>query len=111
MQRTGDINSFLDHIDYAVEHFGADHIAIGSDRHYNCGIAQERSIMPPKRRKHENLWSKPASEFTVTPAMTASLEWTNFPLFTCGLLQRGHSEKDIRKILGGNVVRVLKSHE
>ena len=111
LQNSGDINAFLKHIDYAVEHFGADHVAIGSDRHYNCGIAPVKSIMPKQRAKHENLWSKSASDFVVTPAMTASLEWTNFPLFTCGMLQHGHSEKDIRKILGENVVRVLKSHE
>ena len=111
LQNSGDINAFLDHIDYAVEHFGADHIAIGSDRQYDCGIAPVKSIMPKQRAKHEHLWSKPASDFVVTPAMTASLEWTNFPLFTCGMLQHGHSEKDIRKILGENVVRVLKSHE
>ncbi|MBW3541691.1 MAG: dipeptidase, partial [Planctomycetes bacterium] len=27
----GDIAAFLDHIDYAVKHFGADHVAIGTD--------------------------------------------------------------------------------
>ena len=36
-----------------------------------------------------------------------SMAWTNWPLFTVGLVQRGHSDEDIRKIIGGNVMRVL----
>jgi membrane dipeptidase len=35
----------------------------------------------------------------------------DFPKITEGLIQRGYSEKDIRKILGGNFVRVLKANE
>ncbi len=38
--------------------------------------------------------------------MTSSLAWTNWPLFTVGLVQRGYADDDIRKIIGGNVVRV-----
>lgn len=33
---------------------------------------------------------------------------SDFPLVTEGLLQRGFSEKDVKKILGGNFLRVLK---
>jgi membrane dipeptidase len=40
--------------------------------------------------------------------MTNSLAWTNWPLFTVGLDQRGYSDDDIRKIIGGNVMRVAK---
>jgi hypothetical protein len=35
--------------------------------------------------------------------------WTNFPLFTVGMVQRGHIEEDIRKILGGNMLRVTRA--
>ena len=35
----------------------------------------------------------------------------DFPKITEGLLQRGYSEKDIRKILGENFIRVLKANE
>jgi membrane dipeptidase len=38
--------------------------------------------------------------------MAQSLAWTNWPLFTVGLVQRGHSDDVIRKIIGGNVLRV-----
>ena len=38
-----------------------------------------------------------------------SIAWTNWPLFTVGLVQRGYSDEDIRKILGGNVMRVARA--
>ena len=41
--------------------------------------------------------------------MRLSMAWTNWPMFTVGLVQRGYSDEDIRKILGGNVLRVLRA--
>ena len=35
----------------------------------------------------------------------------DFPKITEGLVQRGYSAKDIKKILGGNFIRVLKANE
>ncbi len=37
-----------------------------------------------------------------------SLAWTNWPLFTVGLVQRGYADDAIQKILGGNVLRVAR---
>ena len=42
------------------------------------------------------------------PDQKLSLAWTNWPLFTVGLVQRGYSDRDIQKILGGNVLRVAR---
>jgi membrane dipeptidase len=33
----------------------------------------------------------------------------DFPLVTRAMLERGYSKKDIRKILGGNFIRVFKA--
>jgi len=41
--------------------------------------------------------------------MVQSLAWTNWPMFTVGLIQRGYSDEQIRKVIGGNMVRVLRS--
>ena len=38
-----------------------------------------------------------------------STVWTNWPLFTVGMVQRGYSDDDIRKIIGGNVLRVARA--
>ena len=36
---------------------------------------------------------------------------TTFPLITEALLEKGYNESDIDKILGGNILRVLKANE
>ena len=35
----------------------------------------------------------------------------DFPLVTKALLERGYSKKDIKKILGGNFLRVFKANQ
>jgi membrane dipeptidase len=37
------------------------------------------------------------------------MAWTNWPLFAVGLVKRGYSDDDIRKIIGGNVLRVARA--
>lgn len=106
----GDITAFLDHIDYVVKKFGADHVALGTDVAYASQNSAAESKKVPRRRRtrkeFRSLW--PADDFKTTSEMTSSLAWTNWPLFTVGLVQRGHSDEVIRKILGGNVMRVAR---
>jgi membrane dipeptidase len=58
--------------------------------------------------KWEHLW--PAFEFRESAEGSLSLAWTNWPLFTVGLVQRGHSDDVIRKVLGENVLRVWRAN-
>jgi membrane dipeptidase len=107
----GDIAAFLDHIDYMVKLVGADHIAIGTDIAYTSRQdAAERKRVPARRRsraRFASLW--PRETFTATAAARESLAWTNWPLFTVGLVQRGYRDEDIQKIIGGNVMRVARA--
>ncbi len=111
LRRTGDIRALLDHIDYAVGKFGADHVAIGTDVAYRSQYTEEEAQKIPRRgpsrTRFAALW--PEDDFTTEPAMTRSLAWTNWPMFTVGMVQRGHSDNAIRKILGGNVLRVARA--
>ncbi|MEZ6121863.1 MAG: membrane dipeptidase [Planctomycetaceae bacterium] len=113
LRRTGDITALLDHIDYVVKTFGADHVAIGTDVAYSSqNTAAENRKLPKRGRSREpfrSLW--PKDDFPETPEMSTSLAWTNWPLFTVGLVQRGYSDADIRKIIGGNVMRVAKESQ
>jgi membrane dipeptidase len=108
LRGTGDIASLLDHIQYVTKHFGVDHVAIGTDVAYSSQNSREENRKLPKRsparEPFRSLW--PKDDFVETPQMTSSLAWTNWPLFTVGLVQRGYSDDDIRKIIGGNVMRV-----
>lgn len=111
--RSGDINAMLDHIDHVVENFGADHVAIGTDVAYTSSrSSRENRKIPsrgPSRKRWANFWVPDdplfSSEWHQEPQVQ-SLAWTNWPLFTVGLVQRGYSDDDIRKIIGGNVLRV-----
>lgn len=115
----GDLGAFLDHIDYAVKKFGADHVAIGTDvSHSSRHAGAERNKIParPDGRspfpnagpRWEQLW--PVDNFVPKPQAALTTAWTNWPLFTVGLVQRGHSDATIRKILGENVLRVARAN-
>lgn len=110
---SGDINALLDHIDYMIKRFGARHVAIGTDSGYGSSrAAAERKSVPKRRirKRWEHLW--PAGALNAgarEPHMLQSLLWTNWPLFTVGLVQRGHTDEDIQRIIGGNMLRVAQA--
>lgn len=108
----GDISTMLDHIDYVAKTFGADHITIGTDRPYTSW--QSAGEIPKTRRireRWESLWPpddrRGASEWR-QDYQVQSLAWTNWPMITVGLVQRGYSDGDIRKIIGENILRVSR---
>ena len=104
-------------MDYAIKKFGPEHVAIGTDVAYisrNEATEAAKINRPPKsvgasRARWESLW--PADSFKTTPEAKLSLSWTNWPLFTVGLVQRGHSDDVIRKVLGENMLRVWRANE
>jgi membrane dipeptidase len=106
---TGDIQAMLNHIDYVVKKFGAGAAAIATDAVYNSANsnAEWRKLPRGRRRRAdwEGLWPKGSA-----PSQSnATLAWTNWPIFTVGLVQRGYSDADIQKIIGGNVLRVARA--
>ena len=107
----GDISTMLDHLDRAIRTFGADHVTIGTDVVYSSRMGPRKwARVPPDpktRRRWEALWPPP--NLTSEPRQKLSMAWTNWPLFTVGLVQRGHSDTDIKKVLGGNVLRVARA--
>jgi len=74
------VEDFVDHIDYAVELIGVDHVGISSDFDGGGGVTG---------------WDDASETFNVT------LE----------LVKRGYSEEDIRKMWGGNLLRVWREVE
>ena len=71
----------LDHIEHIIKVAGVNHVGLGSD--YD-GIG-----MLPKQLE----------------------DVTSYPLITQGLIDRGYSDDDIRKVLGLNLMRVWKKAE
>lgn len=70
----------VDHIDYIVKLVGDDYVGIGSD--------------------YDGVSALPLGMEDVT----------TYPKITEELIRRGYSKKSIRKILGGNVMRVMKAN-
>lgn len=108
---SGDIRAMLDHIDYIVKRFGADHVTIGTDVAYSSRNADAEYKKIGRRARNragfESFW--PPDAFKGYPSTHPSMAWTNWPMFTVGMVQRGHSDADIQKILGGNVLRVARA--
>ena len=74
------LSMLIDHLDHMVQLIGVDHVGLGSD--------------------FDGINSSPQSLDDVR----------NFPLITKELFKRGYSKKDIKKILGGNFIRLLKAN-
>ncbi len=105
---SGDISQLLNHIDYVVKNFGIEHVAIGTDVAHTSRYAAEENSKVPKRSKSRERFASLWPEGSLGgnwPGRT-SLAWTNWPLITVGLVQRGYSDDDIQKIIGGNMLRV-----
>ena len=76
------VDTVLDHIDHVVKLIGIDHVGIGSD--YD-GVGDSLPV--------------------------GLKDVSTYPNLVQGLLDRGYSEQDIVKILGGNLLRVWRANE
>jgi membrane dipeptidase len=77
----GDVGTVADHIDHVVKLAGIDHVGLGSD-------------------------------FDGISTLPQGLEDVScYPNLTAELLRRGYSEADVKKILGGNILRVMREVE
>lgn len=110
---SGDIAALLDHIEYVARTVGVEHVAIGTDRHCHSARAVEESAKypPPSRfypeRPRPRMTRQVGGEEPPEKLLTLSL--LNWPMFTVGLVQRGFSDDEVRKIIGGNVLRVARA--
>lgn len=75
------LEDVVDHIDHAVQVAGIDHVGLGSD--------------------FDGVFDLPAGLQDVT----------RLPWITHALLQRGYTEEEIYKLLGGNVLRLMEAVE
>mgnify|MGYP001590549164 FL=1 len=104
----------LDHIDYVVKNFGVDYVTIGTDVAHSSSASEQAYRKIPKRRSLRSRWEALWHPNEFGPEwrqehQILSLAWTNWPVFTIGMVQQGYSDDDIQKILGGNVLRVARA--
>ena len=107
LQNSMDINAFLDHIEYIARKFGVDHVAIGSDSGIHLADIELPGLSFPEYRPiWEQFWTPPGVP-VASEEKEWSVNWLNWPIYTVGLVKRGFSDDEIRKIIGGNVRRVI----
>lgn len=108
-----DMNAMLDHVDYLAQLVGMDHIGLGSDITYATSLRREEVAKINQRRRLRlglsQFWPDDANKGDPSWNMSRedSLAWVNRPYATVGLVQRGYSDEDIAKIVGGNHLRVF----
>ncbi len=99
-----DINDFIDHIVYISDLVGIDYVGIGTDRFV-------RPTLPEQMGRKEFNRSFPGfnGPFDAYNKQVKGFkyygEWGNF---VEGMLKRDFSEDEIRKVLGGNIMRIFK---
>jgi membrane dipeptidase len=77
----GTVATLADHIDHVVKVAGIDHVGLGSD-------------------------------FDGVTTLPEGMEdVSRYPYLTAELLRRGYSERDVKKVLGGNILRVMRQAE
>jgi len=104
------LDQFIAHIDEIVRRVGIDHAGLGIDYYAGqAGIASDEAA----RRNfeyaiREGLWS---TAYPPPPHhYPAGIETPRqLPNLTARLCERGYSEADVRKILGGNWLRVMRA--
>jgi membrane dipeptidase len=110
----GDVLALMDHLDHVIKRFGSEHAAIGCDVAYTSRFDKEERAKLLKApsgsaERWEHLW--PKDDYVTTLEAEQSLAWSNWPLFTLGMIMRGHGDEVIRRVIGGNMLRVLKANE
>jgi membrane dipeptidase len=99
-----DLESAMDHFRYLVDLIGVDHVAFGPDTLFGDHNALQREFAPRGHRP-----PRPMPQPQEEPPYVAGLEnpAETFRNITGWLVAHDYSDEDIRKVLGGNVLRVL----
>ena len=107
------LNTLLDHLNHIAKTVGTDHVCIGTDTTYSAPYPEEMTpyIKPRFDTRWWGNWNEQNQPLPPSDeGRTGSLAWTNWPLYTVGLVMRGYTDEDIAKILGGNFLRVLDAN-
>ncbi|UTF55716.1 dipeptidase [Natronosalvus rutilus] len=104
------VEDVLNHLDYAVDVMGVDHVGIGTDLD---GRSLDREETPPTsalrhyRPNHPEVYGAGATD-VYDPYPEGINRHTGLRTLTRGLVVRGYTDEEISKILGGNFLRLFE---
>jgi membrane dipeptidase len=97
------MDDFMTHIDYAVDLVGADHVGFGLDLSYGEITTVE------EWERYRTKYPAVCGPWTAYTRKVEGLENISGLInITKGLVARGYSDQEIKKILGGNFIKLFK---
>nr|WP_255812905.1 membrane dipeptidase [Acidaminobacter sp. JC074] len=98
------LEHFLDHVDYVVNLVGEDHVGIGTD----WPMTDILPTLKIFKEKIAHTMGFKKGDGPSTEVIEGLETYGSFINITRGLVSRGYSEEAIKKIIGGNWMRVFK---
>lgn len=104
------VEDVLDHMEYAIKLLGIENVGIGTDlsdlNARTLEVPPESSIRWHRPLRPDVFGSGPTDRFDPFP--TGLESHAGMLNITRGLIKRGYKDEDIKKVLGGNWLRLLK---
>jgi len=109
-KRKSTLDDLLDHADYTARLVGTDHLSVGIDYYEGmAGVANDEDAKALYHKYVEGGVWNPRDYGPPPLYYPEGIEMPDqLPNLTAGLLKRGYSEEDIKKILGLNLIRVFR---
>ena len=103
-EKNQNIDMMIDHLDYCVKAIGIDHVCIGSDNYFGDKTMFNQNSM--RRHSADKLQNYIKINCDNMKGIENPSEWKNI---TRVLVKRGYSDEDIKKLIGGNALKLLKT--
>jgi membrane dipeptidase len=99
------INDWLDHIDYIINLIGIDYVGIGTDFY---GFSVPDNLAEKIGEFMDLLGFRPEHKASFLTKIKNFENYSKFPNLIRGLFSRGYTENEVKKVAGGNFLRVFK---
>ncbi|MDA1349786.1 MAG: membrane dipeptidase [Chloroflexi bacterium] len=105
----GTLDDYLDSIDHLVQMVGVDHVAVGTDHTQDQPPEFWRYIASQQGTRFPSTFVSADTDYSKVDLYPDGLKTpAGFPNLTAALLERGYSEEDTAKIIGGNWLRLFR---
>ena len=109
----GDINGFMDHLEYCIDLMGIDHVGCGPDTMYGDHVGQYKVYRGRYNTEGYGHYQRPDRD--TTRRQYPPIEYVKgmenpsecLRNVTRNMIKKGYSDVDIQKVIGGNALRLL----
>ena len=103
------LEDYIDAVDDMVQRVGIDHVAVGTDNTQDQPLSFWRYITSQQGTGYPSTFSDTSMDYVNLSFQPKGLEGPHeFPNLAEALLNRGYSDEDTLKILGGNWMRIFE---